>query len=155
MKIRYRKQLIQILVTFGEEINFKDFWKRYTIKDTVFNTAQARNNLPRVTLQRAWNKLWSQESDEDYNDRENNNIGENILQMCEALPTEEKIEINDVSKWMDIDKLDVGFEFLSDDELVQQVLKENGPEENDKSEQEFEEPTKTITHAEVESMLSK
>jgi len=32
---------------------------------------------------------------------------------------------------------------------------ENGPEENDKSEQEFEEPGKTITHSEAESMLSK
>lgn len=75
--------------------------------------------------------------------------------MYEALPTEENIEINDVAKWMDIDKLDAGFEFLSDDELIQQVLKENGPEKNDESEQEFEEPTKIITHAKAGSMLSK
>lgn len=33
--------------------------------------------------------------------------------------------------------------------LIQQVLKENDPEENDESEQEFEEPTKTIIHAEA------
>jgi len=156
MKRRYRKQFIQQLATFGEEINVKDFWKRYTIKDTVFNITQAWNDLSHLTLKRAWNKLCPQENDEDNNDGENNNIGnENILQMCETLPTEEKIEINDVAKWMDIDKLDAGFEFLSDDELIQQALNENGPEENDESEQEFEEPTKTITHAEAESMLSK
>lgn len=64
----------------------------------MFNIAQAWNDLPYVTLKRAWNKLWPQENDEDNNDGENNNIDENILQMCEALPTEEKIEINDVAK---------------------------------------------------------
>lgn len=78
-------------MTFSEEINVKDFWKRYTIKDTVFNIAQAWNDLPHVTLKRAWNKLWPQENDEDNNDGKNNNIDENILQMCEPLPTEEKI----------------------------------------------------------------
>lgn len=57
MKIRYRKQFIQQLVIFDEEINVKDFWKRCTIKDTVFNIAQAWNDLPHVTSKRAWNKL--------------------------------------------------------------------------------------------------
>lgn len=33
-------------------------------------------------------------------------------------------------------------------------MDENGPEENYESEQEVEEPTKTITHTEAESMLS-
>lgn len=99
MKRSYRKQFIQQLVTFGEEINVTDFWKRYTIKDTVFNIAQAWNDLPHVTLKRAWNKLCPQENDEDNNDGENNKIdNENILQMCEALPTEEKIEISVVMK---------------------------------------------------------
>lgn len=48
-----------------------------------------------------------------------------FIHMCEALRTEEKIEINGVAKWMDIDKLDSGFEFLSDEELIQQILKED------------------------------
>lgn len=100
----------------------------YTTNDTVFNIAQAWNDLLRVTLNRAWNKLWPQENNEDNNDGENNNIDENIIQMCEALPTKENIEINDVSKWMDINKLEAGFEFLSDDEVIQQVLNENSPE---------------------------
>jgi hypothetical protein len=89
----------------------------------VFNIAQAWNDLPHVTLKRPWNKLWPQENDENNNDGENNNIvNENILQMCEALPMEEKIEINDVAKWMDIDKVDAGFVFLSDNELIQQGI---------------------------------
>ncbi|VVC46077.1 DDE superfamily endonuclease domain [Cinara cedri] len=45
MKRRYRKQFIQQLVTFSEEINVKDFWKRYTIKDTVFNISQTWNGF--------------------------------------------------------------------------------------------------------------
>lgn len=56
---------------------------------------------------------------------------------------------------MDTDKLDVCFEFLSDDELIQHVLKENGSEVNDESEQEFEAPTNANTNAVEESMLSK
>lgn len=34
---------------------------------------------------------------------------------------------------MDIHKFDVGFEFLSNDELIQQVLNKNEPEENNES----------------------
>jgi hypothetical protein len=75
--------------------------------------------------------------------------------MCDTSPLKQNIEINDVAKWMDIDKLNAGFDFISDDVLIKQVLKENGPEENDESEQEFEELTKIITPAEAESTLSK
>ncbi|KAL4089826.1 hypothetical protein QTP88_024787 [Uroleucon formosanum] len=98
-----------------DPVHGSDFWKHYTLKDTMFNITQAWDDLPHVTLNRAWNKLWPQENDEDNNDGENNNIDENIVQMCKALLTEEKIENNDAAKWMNIDKLDASFEFLSDD----------------------------------------
>jgi len=51
----------------GVQINVKYFWKRYTIKDSVFNFAQAWNDLPHVTQIRASNKLWPQENNEDNN----------------------------------------------------------------------------------------
>lgn len=41
---------------------------------------------------------------------------------------------------MNIDKLDAGFEFISNDELIQKVLNQNHPQENEKNKKEIEEP---------------
>lgn len=59
---------------------------------------------------------------------------------------------------MNIDKLDAGFEFISNDELIQKVLNQNHPQENEKNKKEIEEPIqkkKKIIHTEVKSMLFK
>jgi len=120
------------------------------LKQGSFTDLKIFTDLPHIILKRAWNKLWPRKNDKDNNDGENKNIdNENIVQKCEVLSAGENIEINDVAEWVDIDKLDAGVEYLSDDELIQQVLDENGSEENDESVQEVEEPTKTITHTEV------
>lgn len=90
--------------------------RRVTINDADYD-------LPSITLKRAWNKLWPHENNEENKDEGNNNIDyENILHLCVEKPTEENIKINDVVKRMNVDKLDAGFEFLSNDELIQIVL---------------------------------
>lgn len=155
MKRRYRRGFIQQLVTSGDKLNIKDFWKKYTIKDAVYNIAQAWNDLPSQTLQRAWNKLWPQENEDNTDTETHNTDNEEILQLFDALPGGENIEIDDVTAWMDLDKQDAGFQLLSDDDIIQQVLDPKDPEEDDESDHEVVEAPKTISHTEAEAMFSK
>lgn len=82
-----------------------------------------------MILKSPWNKLWPQKNDEKYNNIDD----ENILQICEALTARKNIEINDMSEWKDIDKLDAGFVFLGGDKLTQPVLKKSCPDEMTKT----------------------
>lgn len=44
-----------------------------------------------------------------------------MFQMCSCVPACENISIQEVRDWLEMDKMDVGFKILDDDELVQNV----------------------------------
>jgi len=45
MKRRYKKYFIESLLSSDNAIGIKQFWKKYTIKDAIFNVASAWADL--------------------------------------------------------------------------------------------------------------
>lgn len=56
-KRRYRKKFIQDLV-MEEDLNLKEYWKAYNLKNVVDNASDAWAEVSNETLKRSWNKLW-------------------------------------------------------------------------------------------------
>ncbi|XP_055308293.1 jerky protein homolog-like, partial [Sitodiplosis mosellana] len=62
-KRRYRKKFIEALVT-EETVSIIEYWKAYNMKNVVYNTADAWDEVSEETLKRSWNKLWPESTDE-------------------------------------------------------------------------------------------
>lgn len=57
MKRLYRKGFIESLLSTGDAIGIKEFWKNYNIKDAIFNDSSAWDDLTVSNLKSVWNKF--------------------------------------------------------------------------------------------------
>lgn len=157
MKRRYRKGFIQKLVSAEQRLTVKDFWKSYTIKDAIFGIAEAWYDVPDETLKNGWNKLWPVDNMEaqTITELEGVNDDEEFLQLLETIPGGENVSIEEVNKWLKMDKHDGGFEILNDHELIQNVVTTDDHISEDEDDAAFEASSQIISHSEAETMFSK
>ncbi|KAI4471815.1 hypothetical protein MML48_1g12420 [Holotrichia oblita] len=81
--------------------------------------SDAWDTLTKTNLQRAWNKLWSEEQsagEEDVNDNEDGGVNE-VTGICSKIPGFEQCDENDVSEWLAVDNNDPGYQMLTDEEI--------------------------------------
>ncbi|XP_046988498.1 jerky protein homolog-like [Schistocerca americana] len=157
MKRRYRKIFIESLLSSGESTSVKQFWRSYSIKDAIFNVASAWSDLSVSNLKNGWNKLWPQHRGEESEEPECVTVDE-MVNLCNNLQISTNLTSKEVSEWLECDKVDGGFQILSDDEIVASVsaTKEEEEEEGaDKDECSNHEEKQTISHSVAETMLSK
>ncbi|XP_047106853.1 jerky protein homolog-like [Schistocerca piceifrons] len=155
MKRRYRKIFIELLLSSDESTSVKQFWRSYNIKDTIFNVASAWSDLSVSNLKNGWNKLWPQPRGEESEEPECVTVDE-MVNLCNNLQISTNLTSEEVSEWLEYDKVDGGFQILSDDEIVASVNATKEEEEGaDEDECSNHEEKQTISHSEAETMLSK
>ncbi|XP_047000494.1 jerky protein homolog-like [Schistocerca americana] len=155
MKCRYRKIFIESLLSSDESTSVKQFWRSYSIKDAIFNVASAWSDLSVSNLKNGWNKLWPQPRGEESEEPECVTVDE-MVNLCNNLQISTNLTSEEVSEWLECDKVDGGFQILSDDEIVASVSatkeEEAGADEDECSNHEEKQ---TISHSEAETILSK
>lgn len=143
LKRRYRKALLQKLLLEEEEgRSIIQFVKQINMKDVVYMTATAWEDLPPMTITKSWNKLLqsgdtnsseSSLSPVDSEAQDNNPTNAEVLELAHQLDS--NLEDEDVCDWMNIDSGDQGYQLLTDEEIVQQVTQTNEIAEEEEDEQ--------------------
>ncbi|XP_049800173.1 jerky protein homolog-like [Schistocerca nitens] len=154
MKRRYRKIFIESLLSSDESTSVKQFWRSYSIKDAIFNVASAWSDLSVSNLKNGSNKLWPQPRGEESEEPECVTADE-MVNLCNNLQISTNLTSEEVSEWLECDKVDGGFQILRDDEIVASVSATKEEEGADKDECLNHEEKQTISHSEAEAMLSK
>lgn len=155
LKRHYRKIFLQNFICSDSGKNLNEFWKGYTIKHSIFNVADAWNNVSHETLSRSWNKLWpSVASNVTENNEENQQLLEEVSEMC---TNSDQIDKHEVSSWLNMDSTDVGYEILNDNEIIEQVLSAQNEAIDEKDDDEDTDVSNlsTIPCKDVEEMLTK
>ena len=133
LKRRYRKALLQkLLIEDQEGRSVIEFVKAINTKDVVFMTAQAWNDIPRLTLTRSWNKLLLVvESTDQSTSAENDQASATVE--CEDLARQLHSDLHneDIREWMAGDSDDQGYQLLSDDDIIQHVTQQHEITEED------------------------
>ena len=128
--------------------------KSINIKDVVYMSAAAWDDIPALTLTRSWNKLLASdkatESDQQPEDADAHK------QSVEALAKEldHNLSDEDIINWMKEDSSDPGYQLLTDEEIIQQVVNPSAEEDTDmEDDEDQDEPTETISSGQVADML--
>lgn len=152
MKRRYRRSFIENLLSSDDATTIKEFWKTYNIKDAIFNVASAWADLTVSNLKNGWNKLWP-ESQDSTDDPTDSDCVDEIVELCNNGMDRENLTPEEITAWLECDKLDGGFEILSDDEIISNVLQANDEVDSGDEESEFDERPAT-SHSAAEAMLT-
>ncbi|KAL4143342.1 hypothetical protein QTP88_005683 [Uroleucon formosanum] len=134
MKRQYRKYFIESLLSSDDAIDIKEFWKKYTIKDAIFNVASA----------------WADLSVSDLK-----NSVEEIVQLCNNGLHSEILSTKEVTDWLENNKRDGGFEILNDEQIILNVTAVEEEEVYEDVEDLGLDLKPLTSHSEAEAMLSK
>jgi len=118
------------------------------MKDVVYMTAAAWEDISASTLQKSWNKLLhsaevaSQASSADTTDIENEN---EVMELAQQL--DGNLETEDVNGWMAVDNNDMGYQLLSDVDIIKEVA-QMAEDEDDEETEDISEGDPTIPTSE-------
>ncbi|XP_038221607.1 jerky protein homolog-like, partial [Zerene cesonia] len=137
LKRLYRKQLLRRLLSV-EEDNVEvvlSFFKGMNLKECCYMVVDAWDLIERKTLNKAWNRVLNRE-----NENSITNSDDSMLEEINDLML--KIQIckdcydSDLKEWVTCDSNDQGFQIMSDDEIVENILQRNEQQEMQEDETE-------------------
>ena len=154
LKRRYRKALLQrLLLEDKEGRSIVQFVKQINMKDVVYMTATAWDDLLPLTFTRSWNKLLGGTSGQLSSSDEPKENDE-VLELARQLDS--NVENRDIDDWMDVDCRDEGYQMLSDEDIIRHVTEtDQATQENDDDEEEDEVIQNVPKAGEVKDMLDK
>ena len=153
LKRRYRKSLLRKLLLLDQEgDSMISFVKKINVKDVIYMTAKAWDDIPPLTLSKSWLKLLGTHHEisevSDGNDQD---------QTCEDLARQldSNLSDSDISEWIGADGFDPGYQILTDQDIIEQIACTD-PQLSTESDSESEESTCHIpTNGEAMEMLDK
>ena len=154
LKRRYRKSPLRKLLLLDQEgDSMIAFVKKINVKDAIYMTAAAWDDIPSLTLSKSWLKLLgtghgiSETSDNSAQD-----------QTCEELAKQldTNLSDSDISDWIGTDSCDPGYQVLTDQEIIEQVTCTNPQlSTENESDSESEDSSSVPTNGEAVEMLDK
>ncbi|XP_062499058.1 jerky protein homolog-like [Corticium candelabrum] len=134
LKRRYKRELMRKLLLQSEssEDSFISFSKKLTIKDAVYLSAKSWNEIPEVSLCRAWNKLgFGGRSMGDASRIDASESEEEItFEVCSQLGINEE----EMEQWLLADKDETGSQSLTDEEIIDSVQVQDPSDSEDEAE---------------------
>lgn len=140
LKRMYRKQVLRrLLLAEDNEESVIQFAKKLNLKDSCYMLADSWDLLTKENLTKAWNKLWPEnkdtEEDADENEPETlENVSE-VAVLCQSVPGFQECDAADVEEWLDIDRNDMGYEILDDNDIATSVQESENNEGSDSEEE--------------------
>uniref|UniRef100_A0A1B6JVI3 HTH CENPB-type domain-containing protein n=1 Tax=Homalodisca liturata TaxID=320908 RepID=A0A1B6JVI3_9HEMI len=167
-KRKYRRKLLSEVLSkleTDDSLDLTKVLKSVNMKDVVYMSAKAYDEIPPSTFVKSWKKLWPNIEDSvDQNNTtadEPNNIldGEPddnaaLLHDLQQLPNCGPIVEEDVLEWINMEK-ELDNEVLNDDEIVECVIRQDNEMNNDADGAEIEEEDEEnkMSHAEGKAAL--
>lgn len=146
MKRTYRTKLL--LSKIEEGCDFKEFWKNYTILDSIYDIASAWDYVKPSTLVKSWRKLFP-----SIETNVNQTICEEksevmptatLVDLLTSVPGGENVDEENIDEWLECDASVPGFERLTDVEITNKAM---GLDENEEqSESSEDEAPARMTH---------
>lgn len=158
VKRRYRKALLQRLLLEDQEgRSIIEFCKRINIKDVVYMSAAAWDDIPTSTITKSWRKLLHVQIGESTTPS-TDDVEDRVRSDCETLlcQLDSNLQDEDINNWLNVDTDDQGYQLLSDEEIVQQVTSQQ-PEDalEDENEEDEAEELDIPSSGEVTAMLDR
>ena len=157
MKRRYRKALLQKLVLEDQEgRSIIQFVKQINMKDVVYMTAAAWEDIPSLALTKSWNKLLhtGNTAKQSTSMVDSGDNSDEMLHLAQELDS--NLETEDVITWINVDSSDGGYQLLSDEDIIKQVTQGDGTEATEEDdEDENEEIINVPSSGEVKDMLDR
>ena len=155
LKRRYRKSLLRKLLLLDQEgDSMIDFVKKINVKDAIYMTADAWDDIPSLTLSKSWLKLLG--TGHRITETSDDNAEE---QTCEELAKQldNNLSDSDISDWIGADNCDPGYQVLTDQDIVEQVTRtDTQPSTENDPDSESEDSSCDIpTNGEAMEMLDK
>lgn len=157
MKRQYRTKLLMTKIEEGCDL--KQFWKEYTILDSIYDIASAWESVKQLTLIKSWRKIFPKIEEQVELNVENHDKGEEdvdtptatLAELVKTVPGGENVNDENIKEWLECDANDPGFERLTDEEIVQKATGEFQSEEERHSESEEEDANAQarMTHEEA------
>lgn len=110
LKRRYRRKLLGKILDNDEDEEPKDIistLKQVTIKDVIYMTAAAWEEVPAVALNKTWKKIWPNVPIPrlpSTNEPDQQDSDENILAMLQNLEGGSQVQIEEVAEWIQGDE---------------------------------------------------
>jgi hypothetical protein len=139
LKRMYRKQVLRRhLLAEDNEESVVQFSKKLNLKDSCYMLADSWDLLTKENLMKAWNKLWpeSKQSDDDTDENQSETLESvrEVVMLCQSVPGFQECDETDAVEWLDLDKNDMGYEILDDNDIVTSMQEPENQESSDSEE---------------------
>ncbi|XP_022911208.2 jerky protein homolog-like [Onthophagus taurus] len=118
-KRRFRKIILRLLLE--ADCSLKEFWKKWNIKDAIYAAAESWGDVPNVTIQKSWFKVWPQLT-ENFSSSKNEEstvvTSRQLLNGIQNVVEFEFVDITDIEEWLHCDKNEPGYEVLNDTQIA-------------------------------------
>lgn len=140
----YRRLLLSSILEncdADESVTISECLKKINLKDVVYWSATAWNNVSASNIQRSWNKILIREAaPQDQNDDSEDNAVQRVEEILKKIPGYEDINQPEIEDWINSEKKN---EF-SDEDFVN-AIREKTADKKDSSDEETSTPRMTHT----------
>ena len=152
---RYRRSMLQKLLLQDQEgQSVIEGIKLSNMKDVVYTSAEAWNDIPAVTLTRSWNKPLA--SDKTASSDKEQNHADCQEQSVQSLAKElhHRHTDQDITMWINQASSDPGYQLSTNEKLIQQTVGPSTEEETDmEDDEDQDEPNTTISSSQAADVL--
>ena len=141
--VRYKRSVLKkLLIEEQEGKSMIEFLKSISIKDVVYMSAAAWEDISSHTLAKSWHMLLGGSSEDGTEDRTGPYEAESSEPTCEELihQVDSNLLDEDVQQWLGEVVNNPRYQLMSEEEILKQVRNEVAPAEDDESDEEPDEP---------------
>ncbi|XP_051162408.1 jerky protein homolog-like [Leptopilina boulardi] len=131
LKRLYRKELLRRLLSVDDDTDAQvvlTFFKQMNLKECCYMLVSTWDLVQRKTLNKAWNKILNRNEENPAEDTDNFDSGE-ISEIIKDLQICQECDSEDLEELLSCDSNDQGFQIMSDDEIVNNLLQANNQKE--------------------------
>lgn len=125
----YRKELLRmVLIGTEHEKTILQVYTEINLKDAVYMAAEAWATVKDTTLAKAWNKLLpSDESITAPEEPANSQFVSQLARLIKESSGFEECDQENIQDWLECDADDPGYQVLTDDEIIDSVIDDQEP----------------------------
>ncbi|KFD56364.1 hypothetical protein M513_02819 [Trichuris suis] len=125
LKRLWQKQLLRHLLLSGsnDTKTVMNFQKRKTLKDCCNMVEEGWDSTKQSTFRSSWNTLIDRKENKSFSSASINEETAEVLETMKALVISNEYDNSNIETWLLCDSEDMGFQILSDDEIIKSIMK--------------------------------
>ena len=133
LKKLYRKQFMRLLLLGDKDDEESIFstYKKINLKYCCYMLFEAWNGVKNCTLHKSWNKLLKSSQDQTEIREPDAEISAEMVDTLSKVSVFAECDEKNVNEWLSMDSDDPGYQLLTDDEIVHELLHDGDPTEVD------------------------